>query len=150
MRLVKFCCAEHNPARSSPTIQIGSLSYYRKINHDFVRDEREGVISRALETEGPITLTPSEFSRVSGISSPNDFGFGGNAIVQLGPKSLSISNSLPDAYIFCAHIAEDEVPERLLGYEDRYEITRPADFNTALRSEIAKAVPGAKVVHFSE
>lgn len=163
MYLVKSCRKEHN-VKTSDTLMLGSLYYYRSVENLEIRDEGEGTATYEISIDGPIAIdrgwlntilqgavkhrSDEEPHRLSGELDINLHTYHWLPGPAQGPINVNklhatIKRQCFNSFVFCMSSVETpEVAEEIFkGYEDYWMI--PESKSEALAGEIARALDKA-------
>jgi hypothetical protein len=118
MRILKHCESKHNPLNGCPTLQIGTLDYFRTVTDPFIRDVKELDMAQVLDAGSGQTVSGDQIG----------LGRGGPIVVhggiRFGGRAVRSRGELPNAFVFCASIeAPGQSPVSVSGkYDSRFEI----------------------------
>lgn len=106
MRIIKFCSKSHDITTGAPTIQLGTLEYYRSLDPHFIRDPGEGTHQLSFPEGVSATLTDDL----------SDRAFGGAIKGRGAPLEMTANNGalfrtqLHNCYLFCASWFPEDSP----------------------------------------
>ena len=165
MKLVKACRAEHN-VRNGSRIQLGTLSYYRQISKEELRDEGEGTHEITLDIHENCKIPTPIFNAIGGgalvIGHPDSqeiFPYLAQAKldrvriaststthVEIESAKALIERRHPDGWIFCMSMLEQTDEKIFDGYDDKWSIP----YVNAQKFADAIADAFAKQLHLKE
>ena len=130
MHFVKYCKEKHNIALSSQTLRLGTLKYYRDLDHDFLGDAYEGRLQATFGNPNkPKKLTQREADilfRGSGVTIKGlDRGL---SMTIKGGGGVSVTKWSPNCFVFCCKIqsnlpnANGVIDYLDSGYDSWYEV----------------------------
>ena len=140
-KIIKFCPMRYHLA-TTKTLQLGTLSYYKKHDNTFIKDSTEGESTTEVPHSEAIEYSTAELSTL-----PVAVTFRGSGTLRMMPGSrLVVRQQFPNVYLFCA-AAMDRSAEPdfdaarafgFEGYDSFYEISDPDRFAEIIRGVLAR------------
>jgi len=145
MRLIKFCNSAHNVVTGGPTIQLGTLEYYRTLDPSFsIRDPGEGTHQLSFREGMSATLTDELSERALGGAVRG----GGAPLEMIAKKGAFFRTQLHNCYVFCVTWFSATGPLPSLGdarafgpsYDSMYEIMERDRFKRVLADALTEVI----------
>ena len=144
-RLVKYCARKYNAALGAPTLQLGTLEYYRAHNPRFaITDPGEATHTVAFREGVELKLTPELGNRLFGGNIGSD---GGDLTMVAHQSGAHLKATVNNAYIFCVSRCTPEDPPSLLravefdsSYDSMWEITDRLAFRDAVGAALLEGI----------
>lgn len=136
MKIIKNCFSKFNIA-TTKTIQIGTISYYRKTDNKFIADPQEGFGSHLFHSESSkIVIQEKDTTALA-----QGRIVGARIAIDPGGKFTGTLWS-PNVYIFCCSMVDVGTKDLTasLGYNSFYEIVDPNLFMHRVKEGFTDAV----------
>lgn len=131
-KVVKFCRMEHHISRTR-NIQLGTLNYYRSIEHLSIRDSEEGHFKRQFTntTSSSQLHTPADLNLFIG----TEMMTGPGGLVLTPGATVAQVGIFDNVYLFCTSRLEHPSLDaaKQFDYDAFYEIEDPYRFGEAVR-----------------
>ena len=163
MRLRKSCKPEHNiKSNQSAKLKLGTFEEYRNTEDTEIQDKGEASNTLTVEIEGPVKMSAEIFNALTA----NQFNVGGDLYppshelppfrhvraesiqinydgnpIELGHARLLVDRQLPNGFIFCMSMVDDNDPENIFSeYRDSWSIPieKSHDFAKLIAKQLSK------------
>lgn len=143
-RLVKYCARKYNAALGAPTLQLGTLEYYRALDPRFAGDPGEATHAVAFRQGVELKLTPELGNRLFG---GNVGATGGDLTMVAHLPGAHMKGTVNNAYIFCVSRSTPDDPPSLSrageidpSYDSMWEITDRLAFRDAVGAALLEVI----------